>query len=1054
MMKTFARRLMTITLTLCLLCGMMPLSAAAVDIAAPADGNFTLMWVSDPQIYTRDYRDILSMQNDWIIQNANRLNVKYAFHTGDLVHNYTNESQWEFVSSEYQKWDKVGFAYGVLAGNHDMSGTDYSRYSQYFGKSRYENNWWYGGDYKDNYGHYDLYTTGGVDFVFVYLSYGDHTAQDYAWVNSVLAEHSDRIAVLSVHDYLATSGGRSERGDILFEEVVLKNPNIRMVLCGHNYNADRVVDEIDDNGDGDADRTVYQLMANYQYTSNGGNGFIRFMECDRANGTITHRTYSPYTASFGSDYETGVILDEYGMRDEFVTPFDFSDPVPKAADDPASGTVVYSSEMSFAPTAENGAVTLPVVYRNTAESGAVYRGVGVYDRFFSLDAADAVADPTSVNYVVTEYKASTGHTIKSVIRGTALSNAAVRVPIPQNGAVVVLPASAPVSLDTLTVGRRVMLNKLHDITTPAALYTTHLTVPSWGARYNLSGINRMTGDAEWVLHDALSAGVDSHVADMLFAFAPVSGTTYRLTASNTALGVEKTLAVPDGGFVLAVNGYNASPRLLTAVREHFTSGLQVNLNGHVPGNEVQYQTTDLLAPSVNDWKKDSTIVVEQNDDAQVLYNTDGLYPKATYYYPTPLVVDPSATVLHYDYMLESAVCTSIILFFEGSDSSITIQQYFYGADISDKSGDLNGNDIRREGKIDLSAMNIPAACYREDGTLRLSGIRIFMSGTANKSLYLYTLALTTDRTPVGVEVTPRTTPLLNADITVTDPTKHGGYTYDGGKLLVTSEDADGYTLTIDINRTVHVVDLNNWLMDVSATTAFDIQLLSTTSRKDRYFGLVSDFWPQLCGSCDNGFIPAGSYVASLDYHHCFGWNGILPANGKIVVKQVKIILRGVGTLAIDTLQLSSTDTVAHLYDASYASLTTPVYFMTSDLYTIGDTYIENIAADTTVAALQSGIAASGTLTVYQNGVALAEDALAATGMTLVASDSTTVWTLLVDGDIDADGRATTADARALLLSILGAANLDTAQTAVADTDRSGIVNTRDARLLLLALAEM
>ncbi|MBQ3094252.1 MAG: metallophosphoesterase, partial [Clostridia bacterium] len=607
----------------CVLCLMIPFSAAAVDIEAPADGNFSLLWVTDPQVYTNKYPDILSAQNDWILANANRLKVKYAIHTGDLVHYDSSDSQWQFVSNEYKKWDDAGFAYGVLAGNHDMTGSDYSNYAHYFGASRYNNtekNWWYGGDYKNNYGHYDLRSTGGADFLFVYLSYGDHSAEDLAWVNSVFAAHPNRIGVLAVHDYMATGGGRSERGELLFNEVVLKNPNVRMVLCGHNYNSNRAVDEIDDNGDGKTDRTVYQIMANYQYaTDNGGDGFIRFMECDVKNGTITHRTYSPYTQSFGSAYEDGKVFDEYGTRDAFVTPFDFSTPAAKNPGDPAYGTVVCSSELSFAHTDTYDRLTLPVVYQNQAETGDTYRGVGVYDRFFSLDAADAFDAPKSVNYVVTEYTGSSGHKIKKVIKGSTLGDADVLVPIPQNGAVIVLPAT--VSLDSIAVGRNVILTKMQELKTPLSMYSTNIAVPSWGGTYNISGINRATGNAEWVLYDALNTAAPTHEQDMLFAFSPAGGSSYKLTASNTALGEEKSLAVPSGGFVMAVNTCYAKPTLVQSITSKFTSGLTVTLSGHTPGVAPQYTTRSLLAPSVGDYTRESTITITQSGGAHVFYNT-------------------------------------------------------------------------------------------------------------------------------------------------------------------------------------------------------------------------------------------------------------------------------------------------------------------------------------------------------------------------------------------------------------------------------------------------
>ncbi|MBE6764225.1 MAG: hypothetical protein E7553_07795 [Ruminococcaceae bacterium] len=1048
MIRLYAKRLLSGMLTLCLCIGFLPMTATAADIAAPADGNFTLLWVTDPQVYTNKYPEILSAQNDWILANANRLKVKYAVHTGDLVHYDSNDSQWQFVSSEYKKWDDAGFAYGVLAGNHDMTGSDYSNYAKYFGASRYNNtetNWWYGGDYKNNYGHYDLRSTGGANFVFVYLSYGNHSDEDIAWVNSVFAAYPNRIGVLAVHDYMATGGGRSERGELLFNKVVLKNPNVRMVLCGHNYNSNRAVDEIDDNGDGKADRTVYQIMANYQYaTSNGGDGFIRFMECDVANGTITHRTYSPYTGTFGSAYEDGKVFDEFGTRDSFVTPFDFSDPVAKGAGDPAYGTVVYSSELSFAQTASEDRLTLPVVYQNTAETGEIYQGIGVYDRFFSLDAADAFKYPKSLNYIVTEYTGSNGHTVKRILHGSSLSDAAVQVPIPQNGAVIALPST--VSLDAIAVGRCVILTKMRELTAPSSMYATNMAVPSWGGVYNLNGINRETGNGEWVLYDARNTTAQSHEQEMLFAFSPVSGTTYKLTASATALGKTKSLAVPSGGFVLAINACYAKQTLVRSICSVFQDGLQVTLNGHTPGAEPQYVTDNLLAPSVSGYTCDSTIVVKQSGNAQVFYNTDGLYPKTDYTYSPSVTVDPSSMVIYYDYMLEAGLNTSIGLFF--GNGSVLVHPYVEGGSVNAKSGDLEGDGVRRAGKIDLASMNIPDACFNADGTLTLKKIRIYASGSADKKLYLYTLALTTDRSPVGDAVIAQNLPLLNKDISVLTPSATGGYVYDNGTLTVTSEDASGYAVALTPDKPVNITSLKNLLVDVTSTVPFDIQLLVTTSADDARYGLVSDFWPNLCTALDNGYIPAGEYCSAQDLHSCFAWNKVLPANGITTVKEIKLVLNGKGTLKVKALQLSNTADFGRFEDGLYQTGSTPSASLESDVYTVTDTVIYRIASGTTVAQLLSGVKTDGTVTVWENGTAVLPTATVKTGMILTVNDLSRI--LVVSGDLNGDGNANTMDARMVLKYLLQHSGLEEDALIAADYNHSGGINTGDVRDMLRA----
>ncbi|MBE6763731.1 MAG: hypothetical protein E7553_05180 [Ruminococcaceae bacterium] len=304
------------------------------------DAVYTLLWTSDPQWYSFKYFDIIEQQNQWVLDNLDTYDIRYTLHTGDFVNLPDSTEQWEFMSEQYVKWDEAGMPYGVLAGNHDVDGDDHSAFSRYFGEARYKDNEWYGESFEDNFGHYDLMTIGDTDYIFVYMGYGSYTNTHYDWLNRVLGEHSDRIAILSFHEYLNAAGYRTKTGELLFQLVVLPNPNVRMVLCGHNYASARLVDRIDDNGDGEADRTLFQMIANYQSTTNGGNGFMRFMECDVENGTITHKTYSPYIDAFGSDYESDEPIDEYGTRDDFVIPFDFSKPVPKADGDPAVGEVV------------------------------------------------------------------------------------------------------------------------------------------------------------------------------------------------------------------------------------------------------------------------------------------------------------------------------------------------------------------------------------------------------------------------------------------------------------------------------------------------------------------------------------------------------------------------------------------------------------------------------------------------------------------------------------------------------------------------------------------
>src|SRR5690606_38329622 len=128
-------------------------------------------------------------------------------HTGDIVDDIDEIYQWEYADQYMKILEDAEIPYGVLAGNHDIANHNgrYENYQTYLGADRFEHNGVYGGSYKNNIGHYDLVTAGGQEFIFVYMSY-DFDKDSVVWMNKVLSEHSDRIAILALHNYVNGSG--------------------------------------------------------------------------------------------------------------------------------------------------------------------------------------------------------------------------------------------------------------------------------------------------------------------------------------------------------------------------------------------------------------------------------------------------------------------------------------------------------------------------------------------------------------------------------------------------------------------------------------------------------------------------------------------------------------------------------------------------------------------------------------------------------------------------------------------------------------------------------
>ena len=289
------------------------------DGLTAANGVTTVAWISDTQHYSEGHAEIFSRMTRFLEQERKRLNLRYVVFTGDFVQHYDAPAEWETAVSAMQNLSAI--ACGVLAGNHDVGGSalDFSAYGERFGEDvmrAWAGGAHYGGSYKNNLAHYDLITLGGRDFVFAYVSYApDLDAVKY--LNDVFRQYKNRIGVLCAHDYFDSDFSYSDSGALLLERVVKTNPNVYLVMCGHRYNVGHVPAAFDDDGDGTADRSVYQLMCNYQAAGQtGGEGYMQFLQFDFGAGVVRVQSYSPWTNDHRYHDTPGAQEEKYAVDPE------------------------------------------------------------------------------------------------------------------------------------------------------------------------------------------------------------------------------------------------------------------------------------------------------------------------------------------------------------------------------------------------------------------------------------------------------------------------------------------------------------------------------------------------------------------------------------------------------------------------------------------------------------------------------------------------------------------------------------------------------------------
>ncbi|GIN71794.1 hypothetical protein J14TS2_22690 [Bacillus sp. J14TS2] len=276
------------------------------EIPPREEYDYSFVWLSDTQFYTEVFPELYESQVNWIVDKKDELNIEYVFHTGDIVNTYNQMYQWEFADQYMKILEDADVPYGVLAGNHDIQlrpEIDYTNYYAYFGEDRFLHQPYYGGSYQNNRGHYDLISSHGMDFIMVYMGW-QPDENGIKWMNEVLAQYPDRFAVLNLHEYLNGNGERSNIGERIYQDVVLPNENVKLVLGGHYHGSEvllknasqpiRVLStEVDDNEDGTPNRVVHQLLGNFQDANRGGDGYMNVMNIDMERDKIYVNTYSP-----------------------------------------------------------------------------------------------------------------------------------------------------------------------------------------------------------------------------------------------------------------------------------------------------------------------------------------------------------------------------------------------------------------------------------------------------------------------------------------------------------------------------------------------------------------------------------------------------------------------------------------------------------------------------------------------------------------------------------------------------------------------------------------
>lgn len=287
---------------------------------------FSLVVLPDTQNYMREDWGKLEMfdaQTKWIVENMEPMKIRAVLHVGDITNN-NSPSEWERAKSCLSRLNGA-ITWLPAVGNHDIgyAGPEQSLIDEYFPESDLSRSPGWGGKMPGGNCYWAEFEEGGKKYLLLSLDLGPSDKM-LEWADGIVEAHPDHKVIMVTHEYVTPEGvlssGKSRKnatfygkhpdgsprntGQEVWDKHVRKHKNYSMVVCGH-YDGLGARNEMK-GGNGNS---VHQMMSNYQYSSRGGNGFLRILKFVPSEGTCEVTTYSPYLSESMTDEKNQFTLD-------------------------------------------------------------------------------------------------------------------------------------------------------------------------------------------------------------------------------------------------------------------------------------------------------------------------------------------------------------------------------------------------------------------------------------------------------------------------------------------------------------------------------------------------------------------------------------------------------------------------------------------------------------------------------------------------------------------------------------------------------------------------
>ncbi|NMW85676.1 hypothetical protein HKO22_08000 [Peptoniphilus sp. AGMB00490] len=284
--------------------------------------NYNFVFLPDTQNTIKFKKDVMNKAIEGLIKDADKGNIKAVSHLGDIVEDYDSKEQFEDSKNIFYKLADSKIKTMIIPGNHDYLpevGFGYDNkafylnpknrprdlfYKEYYGKDSefLEKANYVVNDSPSGRSSYMKVRAGSYEYLIIGLSWYD-LGRDREWFENLLKNNKENPTIIVSHNIVDCSD--TEPSSVEFSgvgeeiwKIIKKYDQVFMTVSGHYHGAGNKI-YMNDNK-----KPVLTVLADYQFSYNGGNGFFKYAEFDEDANKIFLKTYSPYAATLSEGEKT------------------------------------------------------------------------------------------------------------------------------------------------------------------------------------------------------------------------------------------------------------------------------------------------------------------------------------------------------------------------------------------------------------------------------------------------------------------------------------------------------------------------------------------------------------------------------------------------------------------------------------------------------------------------------------------------------------------------------------------------------------------------------